>query len=562
MTSIGPTLPIPDDELAAPRKAAVTWWDRIEPWIERAGERLNPILVKEARQALKSRQFAISFGLLLICGWGWSLVGVASMSPTIYYAPRGGAMLIGYYWVLAFPLLVIVPFSAYRSLASEREDGTYELLSVTTLSARQIVGGKLGSSLLQMLVYFSALSPCIAFTYMLGGIDILTIGMILFYTFLGSLLLSVGGLLVASATRAKHWHVVLSVLLIVALLIGFWTAAGSVSEMLMWGLAPPIDDPDYWIAHLCLLSFYATIVVLLFLAAAAQINFASENRSTALRVVMLVQQMVLSGWIMWYWISERQYEILLVYIGAAGAYWAVMGALMTGEVAQLSERVQRRLPQSLLGRMLFTWFNPGPGTGYLFAVTNLISVVALAVFTSEVARFTDLYGFARDDRVTWFGVLLCCYLIIYLGFGKLLLTATNRRLQPVGPLGSLIIQAILLLLGSVMPLVVQSLTTEWYSGSYTALHITNPFWTLAETADGNILTHTSQSPFGPIPVVPVNLLIIAAGTLLLNLFAMAGEVRYVRHETPARVQQDEAELHPPLHPEKPRRLSPWDEPAT
>ena len=41
-------------------------------------------------------------------------------------------MMSGYYCILAFPLLVIVPFSAFRSLAAEREDGTYELLSITT----------------------------------------------------------------------------------------------------------------------------------------------------------------------------------------------------------------------------------------------------------------------------------------------------------------------------------------------------------------------------------------------------------------------------------------------
>ncbi len=560
MTSLDPTVQVPDDERAPPRDAVASWWDRIEPWIERAGERLNPILVKEARQALKSRQFAITFGLLLVCGWGWSLVGVAWMSPTIFYAPRGAAMLIGYYWVLAFPLLVIVPFSAYRSLAAEREDGTFELLSITSLSARQIVGGKLGSALLQMMVYFSALSPCIAFTYMLRGIDILTIGMVLFYTFLGSLLLSVGGLLLASATRAKHWHVVLSVLLIVGLLIAFWTAAAFVFNMLLWELTPPIDDADFWIGQLCFLSFYATYIVLLFLAAAAEINFPSENRSTALRVVMVVQQLVLTGWIMLFWIREQQHEILLVYIGMAGVHWAVMGALMTGEVAQLSERAQRRLPQSLLGRMLFTWFNPGPGTGFLFALTNVISIVVVAVFATETARFMGLRAAATDQRVTWFGVLLCCYLINYLGFGKLLLGLTKGRMQPVGPLGALIIQAVLLFVGTVLPLVVQSLSTRWYNDNYTLLQVTNPFWTLLETADGDIFDHTVRLLFMNIPMVPVILLTTAAGMLPLNLLAMAGEVRYVRHEPPTRVQQDESELHPLPRPAKPRRLSPWDEP--
>ena len=154
------------------------------------GERLNPILVKEARQAMKSRHFSITFTLLLVCGWGWSLIGVACSMPAIYYAPTGIFMLVGYYCILAVPMLLVVPFSAYRSLAAEREDGTYELLSISTLSARQIVTGKLGSAILQMLVYYSALAPCIAFTYLLRGVDILSILLLLFYTFCISVILS------------------------------------------------------------------------------------------------------------------------------------------------------------------------------------------------------------------------------------------------------------------------------------------------------------------------------------------------------------------------------------
>ena len=75
-------------------------------------------------------------------------------------------MLCGYFIILTIPVLIIVPFSAFRSLAAEREDGTFELLSITALSSRQIVTGKLGSAMLQMLIYYSALAPCIAFTYL------------------------------------------------------------------------------------------------------------------------------------------------------------------------------------------------------------------------------------------------------------------------------------------------------------------------------------------------------------------------------------------------------------
>ena len=211
--------------------------------------------------------------------------------------PSGPFMLTGYYVVLAVPLLLIVPFVAFRSLAAEREDGTYELLSITTLSSRQIVTGKLGSAILQMLVYYSALSPCIAFTYLLRGIDILTIVLLLGYTFLASLLLcgrgpagggrareparagpAVGG--AADGPGGAHRHVVRD------------RRLGDASNARSCRSTKTVSGSRKGV----ILSFYVSYLVLFVLAAAAQLSFASDNRSTKLRIVMLVQQLLLTGW--------------------------------------------------------------------------------------------------------------------------------------------------------------------------------------------------------------------------------------------------------------------------
>src|SRR5690606_10094911 len=170
---------------------------------------------------------------------------------------EGKGMLYGYFLVLAIPLLVVVPFSAFRSLAAEREDGTYELISITALNARQIVGGKLGSAILQMMVYFSALAPCVAFTYLLRGVDIFSIFFVLYYTFLLSLLLSTLGLLVATATRARHWQVLLSVLLLLLLFISAICWVSFIYSSLfteMWRA----DRWQFWVANGFVLSIYAT----------------------------------------------------------------------------------------------------------------------------------------------------------------------------------------------------------------------------------------------------------------------------------------------------------------
>src|SRR3954452_23939534 len=238
-------------------------WQRIESLLDRVGDRLNPILVKEARQAMKSRQFVVTFSLLLICGWVWTVLFIVAGLPAIYYAPAGPGVLMGYYAVLSVPLLIVVPYAAFRSLAGEWEDGTFELLSITALSARQIVTGKLASAVLQMMVYYSALAPCIAFTYLLRGIDIVTVGLLLGYSFFASLLLSAFGLMMATVTRVRHWQVLLSVVLVMALLV--FTLVWDMSFMMLLsdGMPLPLDNTDFWIAHLCGLSFYIPAVLLL-----------------------------------------------------------------------------------------------------------------------------------------------------------------------------------------------------------------------------------------------------------------------------------------------------------
>jgi len=55
-------------------------------------------------------------------------------------------------------------------MASELEDGTFETLSLSTLSPGPILVGKLSDAALQLIVYLSVIAPCIALTYLLRGV--------------------------------------------------------------------------------------------------------------------------------------------------------------------------------------------------------------------------------------------------------------------------------------------------------------------------------------------------------------------------------------------------------
>jgi hypothetical protein len=477
-------------------------------------------------------------------GWAWTLFGVFLSAPGIFYGAEGKGMLYGYFLVLAVPLLVVVPFSAFRSLAAEREDGTYELISITALHARQIVGGKLGSAILQMMVYFSALAPCVAFTYLLRGVDIFSIFFVLYYTFLMSLLLSTLGLLVATATRARHWQVVLSVLLLMLL---FGTAIGWISFIYtsLWENIWLADRWEFWAANAFVLSMYVSFFVLFLWAAGAQISFASDNRSSRLRYVMFAQQVIWTGWTVYAWMMESAPEMFAVSASFPGFYWLAMGALMVGEYPQLSPRVKRELPHTYFGRALLTWFNPGSGTGYVFAVANMVVIAAIYI---QVLVYASSVGInvSRMSNVIWFMILATAYVAAYLGATRLAIMLA-RQVASVGLVFSLLVTTFFVIAGMALPWIFQYWLFDYRYQDYTPLQVTNWMWTLGETMDGNITSH---------PFVPVFVIGSGAVIFCINVVLSGREIGQVRVASPLRVQEEEAAKLPAF---KPKKNSPWDD---
>lgn len=521
---------------------------RVEDRLAALVDRLNPILVKETRQALKSRQFVITFLIVLAGCWIVSFAGVAMIGPQIRYAAAGGVMLIAYYAILAFPLTVIVPFSAFRSLAAEQEDNTYELLSITTLSSGQIIAGKLCSAIVQMLVYFCAVSPCIAFTFLLRGVETVSTAVLLVLTALASIGLSMVALLVGTLTKVRYTQVVISVALVLGLAGAFLAAVYLAADFQRQAYLY-LREPSFWVAIAAMLTLLGTTFGLLFSAAAAQIAFSSENRSTRVRWWMVIQQASLLGWLaVAIGESPRSANPDIVAAGAvwAIAYWFVMGALMTGEWPHLSRRVQRSLPQSLVGRALLSWFNPGPGAGYMFAVANL---TMLAIVGSLVVHWSGPITASRAGETAVYLLLFgWSYVTALLGAGRLLI-GLARRFAFVSMSGALLIQLILVLAGVGLPMLLQMISSQLGSGfGYSLIHLLDPLKTLREL---------STRGAGAVPVDILRLILPAAAiiVLVLNLRSVVAELHRQRIAAPTRVLEEEATLHP-VAPVRP--ANPWD----
>ncbi|MEM7348273.1 MAG: ABC transporter permease, partial [Chloroflexota bacterium] len=70
---------------------------RLDRWIEAVSRWLNPILIKESRQSLKSNQFLVTFSLVLAAALFWSFFALA-VTPNITQSSNSLILLSGYFW--------------------------------------------------------------------------------------------------------------------------------------------------------------------------------------------------------------------------------------------------------------------------------------------------------------------------------------------------------------------------------------------------------------------------------------------------------------------------------
>ncbi len=494
-------------------------------WIDRCGQRLadwlNPILVKEARQSLKSRQFIVTFFLLLAASCFWTIFGVVVNAPDVYYVPTGQSLMAGYYFVLAIPLIGMVPLAAHRSLAAEIDDDTFEMLVITRLSAMRIVMGKLNSAMLQMMVYFAAIVPCLAFSYLLRGVSLPTIVILIGIIFFTALLVTSFSLMLATLAphRAGQTLALLGVIGVV-IFAEFLCAAFCLDGILSERFGNRAETVMFTAMFMIV---GGSCIAIFVKAAAARIGPVTENRSTGLRWCMFAQQLlwiaVIAFLALWY----EDNEVLNFGTMIVGGYWLLMGTLTLSESPELSPRVQRELPRTFAGRSLLTWFNPGPGTGYVFAIcSGTVGALAMGAFGEGVVTVNRA---PRTDTLT-FSLIMIGYLLSYLGIIRLIVMPLSHRFGSslAIPMATL---AIVMLLAGITPTVLIVVFTGSPAYNYTPLEAIDWAWTLFEAFD------TGYSPMLAIMIVITGIVITT-----MNLLLLFGVFRYRRISVPERVLED------------------------
>lgn len=131
-------------------------------------DHINPIVVRELRQAVRGR--FITVGLMLFL-----MVLLTAEAVTMSDNISGKELAHIVFSMLSVVCLILIPILFGVRSALERERENMDLLFVSTLSPRRIVTGKLVSAACVSLLFICAATPFLTLTYFLRGVDVFSI---------------------------------------------------------------------------------------------------------------------------------------------------------------------------------------------------------------------------------------------------------------------------------------------------------------------------------------------------------------------------------------------------
>lgn len=337
--------------------------------LDRAASRVNPVLVKEVRAALRGRAFAIGFSIVLVLALiastfamivGGTIEDAGAGFGLAYLASVGGIFALGAHG--------LVPFAAMASMSAEHDENSLELLQLSGISPGRLVLGKLGAAAVQAVLIYAAFLPFLAFAFLLQGVDLLVLTAAVVASFTASIAFSSFGILLGGVCRWRWMRVLGYVLLAIVLMIG-------VQGMFGWlAMGYFAGGSTSWRDFLLGLAIAGCFTALALVYTSTRLQHAEENRSTAFRVLGTVALAVACAF--------------GVASGSADEFfgWALGGIAFALPSLILGLSEPTRLPRAVLARArrgrarawLAPWL-PGGGRAVLLLFVDCAIVLAACV---------------------------------------------------------------------------------------------------------------------------------------------------------------------------------------
>ncbi|WP_371745518.1 ABC transporter permease [Myxococcus sp. CA033] len=375
---------------------------------ERWGDRLNPLVVKEVRQGLRTRVFWACFGLMLLACLVLALVAFVHTREEAF-AHHGQGYFFAFFICLAVVHFFVIPYSAYRSLAREREDDTWVLLVLTGLGPRRILRGKVSSFLVQAALYASAVGPFLLFSYYLNGISLPSILAVLGLGGAWLVFLTVVAVCAATLADSRMGRAFVHFVVLGVLGLAFSAALG-VSGALSDSGNRLLSNDGVHLAMGIGLGLMLLDGWLLFEVAASRLSLSTEDYTRGPRRVMVVQMLVALVVGLGFWWHEDQGHVVTEIFAVCGTlHLAVVGLFVVTDVDG-----QARALRAATGPV--SLFRPGALRGFRLTMLLLVGWAGVWAALALVSGKTN-HG---SESMRMLMAVMPAYVILYLSLALVL----------------------------------------------------------------------------------------------------------------------------------------------
>ena len=252
-------------------------------------KQMNPIVVKELRQAVRSRFVAgvlLLFLAIELFGIGMILLTTSSRHNNLVNYHVGRDMFHFLYIALSTACLLFVPAYAGIRLAIERWDNNLDLLYITTIKPQAVVRGKLFAATVITLLLFSAATPFMSLSYLLRGVDIPSIFVAMGFMFLIVIAVTEIALFLACIPTSRAFKVLLGLAAAGGLFSTLMTANFAGWALIRSGTGSSMKTSEFWIGAISVIGGVILGVGLLQHLAVALISPSSSNRARPVRILL------------------------------------------------------------------------------------------------------------------------------------------------------------------------------------------------------------------------------------------------------------------------------------
>jgi len=437
---------------------------------------INPIAVKEMRQAVNGRFIAWTLILFLLIQLG-IVIGVLLFSEAYEQGYNTGRnVFMGHLGVLLATCLFYLPISTSVRFASERSEQNIDLFFITTLRPIQIIWGKTMATMALLLLFFSASLPFLTLTYLLRGVDLQS-SLILLAADLLLVFASVQlGILLACLPKKMISHVFSLLIGLPILLFVFFGALQSSFGILTMGFGGMMGSWDFWGPALTIGFFGILAIGLLFVLSVTFITPQAANRALGIRVYLIVVWLA-SGIVAAIWsFTNRGFDPFGAWMVAMTLAFSLTLLISICERQKLGPRVLRTIPRNRILRAPAFILYSGAASGISYSILMIVGTFAAATLLAYVAPALVKGSFGINGLEESFAISIS-FALYAIGYS---LTALSIRrfffAHSTRPYITMEIMLIILMAGEVIPLIIGFLM---FTGSWDRLpghwYIGNPF---------------------------------------------------------------------------------------